>query len=1523
MPLAPSVANNCGNTVLTMQAPPPYADVTYYWQSTATGTSTANTAQNLTMTSGTVYYIRAKDNVNLCWGQAYTVNYTVNQVPGQATGSNVSRCGSGNVDLIASPGSNGDTVRWYTAPTGGGVLATNTTYTVAVASTTTYYAETYNTATGCIAATRTPITAEVVPLVTYYLDADNDGHAVSSMDACSNPGAGYTTTVMPVDDCDDTNDTILGPLTWFLDADADGYPADLNTYYQCTSPGANYRAGPFSLSLDCDDNNPNSFPIKWYEDTDGDGLGNRRGNFVEQCSAPLTGGPWVTNNNDLCPDDPTNSCTILSSGPSYGPNYVYVRQYQKSASEMLAQESIDQTNFPFFTASEGVIQSITYYDGIGRASQQIGMDQSPVINAQKQDFVTHLEYDAYGRMTREYLPYSTSSGTMGSFRNDALTGTLSFYNTATFENTANPYSEKQFDGTPLNRLEKQGAPGAAWQIQSSGDDHSIEFDYHANTGTEVRRFEVDLTTGTDLVLDENGPNEYYAAHVLVKTITMDENHISGKNHTTEEFTDKSGRVVLKRTYADTDITGDGIPESEVAHDTYYVYDDYGNLTFVLSPQMKATTATFANIQSALDDLGYQYVYDSRNRLVEKKIPGKGWEYIVYNRLDQPIMTQDAMMRAANNTALTSDNWLFTKYDKFGRIAYTGKATATSGTTRTAIQNQVNGLTGDLWVNRTGSYFTMDGLNVYYDQGGYPDNAITSPEAVVDELLTVNYYDDYNFDRAGAPTSVTVFGQTSTSATKGLATGSHVKVLETTNWTTGVTYYDAKARAIRTITNNNYLGTTDEVSSLLDFAGKVLKVRTSHTKSATTIVTIDNYMYDHSGRLMSQTQCIGDVTMGDSCPSTAGATELIALNDYDAIGRLVSKKVGGDAATTVSSSAGLQTVDYEYNVRGWLKSINDTNLTDSALSLDSNDVWGFKIKYDDIADPNKQLFNGNISQTLWASSTSNPAPYNPVSHTYTFTYDAMNRLTDAADNTTNYSVGSLAYDLNGNILALSRQGHTNSGATSFGVMDELVYTYNDGNQLVKVLDNGDDTYGFKDVVDQATEYTYDANGNMVTDANKGITSITYNHLNLPATIVTSNGTISYVYDAVGTKLKKTAPSAVTEYAGNYIYQNGTLQFMGQSEGYITPNGMTGYDYVYQYKDHLGNIRLSYLDNGGTLEIVEENNYYPFGLKHKGYNNPPISPLGNNVAQKWNYNGTELDETSELYEMPLRRYDPAIVRWTSIDPVVHYDYSGYQAYDNNPVFWSDPSGADSKHDFLKDNQGRDKFDSFTGLYISPYERNPSSGQKIIDKVASKTLKTFANGIVTYNGEDIELGKLSENEKNYYFKNDSAITVAILLWEFASGAGRETREFTYGTHPFANAVMTNRYIAEVVARFIASGKKAGLSLHDLVESGQELEFGMPFSPDHTNFFDSLEKHVDAITGNLSQLFIGGANAKVSIRDGNINIMISNGTTRNSLLLHLDDRLKDHTDYFRNYDRSTDGNIPLSTIYQNLFYSNKVTIE
>src|SRR5690606_4790674 len=209
-----------------------------------------------------------------------------------------------------------------------------------------------------------------------------------------------------------------------------------------------------------------------------------------------------------------------------------------------------------------------------------------------------------------------------------------------------------------------------------------------------------------------------------------------------------------------------------------------------------------------------------------------------------------------------------------------------------------------------------------------------------------------------------------------------------------------------------------------------------------------------------------------------------------------------------------------------------------------------------------------------------------------------------------------YDKNGNINTLFRNGDLDSNLDVI-VIDDLEYTYDSGNKLLKVIDNSNHPEGFTDGANNENEYGYDDYGNMTRDDNKGITSITYNHLNLPKEIVFDNNPnkkINYLYNALGQKAEKkithNSTVTVTDYQGIFHYGNGDLKFLTTSEGYISTiklrGGATIYRYVYNYTDHLGNIRLSYSDampvageGSGYLVTMEENHYYPFGLKHKKY------------------------------------------------------------------------------------------------------------------------------------------------------------------------------------------------------------------------------------------------------------------------------------------------------------------------------------
>jgi len=905
-------------------------------------------------------------------------------------------------------------------------------------------------------------------------------------------------------------------------------------------------------------------------------------------------------------------------------NYVKSITYKQATASVVPNPDIAVANV-----------QISYFDGLGRPIQQVAHKQS---NSGK-DIVTHIEYDAFGRQTKEFLPFANASASLN-YMTSAATDLVTFYSSYN-GGTTNPFSNKLLEASPLNRVLKQAAPGDAWAL---GQGKEIKFDYQTNGFEEVKHFK--LTANWDSSKGLYNPviveTSYYSANQLYKTITKDENWTSGENNTTEEFKDKEGKVVLKRTYNNGD-----------KHDTYYIYDPYGNLTYVIPPLAEANAS-----QENLDHLGYQYKYDSRNRLVEKKLPGKQWEFIVYDKLDKPVATGPAFSPYGNG----SIGWLITQYDVFGRVVQTGwKAMSVDETERASHQATIN-------------------------SGGNPF-ALSA-----NDVLTKNYYDNYTFTGAPNPMPSLVENQEMATNVKGLQTGSWVKIIDDTSSSTAetsYTLYDYKYRPVHTKTNN-HLGGYTQVDTYLDWAGKTIYTLTKHkrTHDDTELVVKDMFEYTPQDRLAVHKQQINNLP-----------EQLLTKNTYDELGQLVSKKVGGQ---DVSGAASLQTVDYSYNIRGWLKSIND-------VSNINSDLFAFTINYNE-AETATPLFNGNISETFWKTSSDN------IKRKYNYSYDNLNRLLQAdyskeGSTTFNSYLEHLSYDKNGNIQTLLRNGDMDTDGMQFvNPIDNLTYLYdhNNKNQLLRVFDATANPIGFKDDtnglsinqdIEENPDYAYDANGNMTKDDNKGITNITYNHLNLPFIIYfAGDNKITYLYNASGQKVGKKVTQGntitTTDYLGGFQYKNEVLQFFPHAEGYVnaTQNGTSyTFNYVYNYTDHLGNIRLSYSQDPSTnvLKIIEENHYYPFGLKHTGYNSDqmmyvkeasvlkikPKPPLFK-TSYNYKYNGKELQEELGLnfYDYGARNYDPALGRWMNIDPLAEEGrrWSPYNYAMDNPVFFIDPDG-----------------------------------------------------------------------------------------------------------------------------------------------------------------------------------------------------------------------------------------------------------
>ena len=404
---------------------------------------------------------------------------------------------------------------------------------------------------------------------------------------------------------------------------------------------------------------------------------------------------------------------------------------------------------------------------------------------------------------------------------------------------------------------------------------------------------------------------------------------------------------------------------------------------------------------------------------------------------------------------------------------------------------------------------------------------------------------------------------------------------------------------------------------------------------TTREEVYTYSYDYADRVSKVEHTLG------------GTKITLADYTYDSFGRLSTKSLHGSAANKLT---------YAYNLRSWLTGITSTRFTQN---LYYNTGVG------------TARYNGSISSMTWKSGNESTV------RGYKFTYDGLDRMLNAtygetagiSTNANRFSENVTGYDKNGNIKGLQRYGQLSSAA--YGMIDNLTLTLN-GNQLNRVDDavtasayNGG--FEFKNGANAADEYSYDANGNLTKDLNKGISGITYNFLNLPNVVTFSDGsTITYTYGADGTKLRTVhkigSTTTTTDYCGNVVYENGVQKLLLTEEGYVT---LSDSKYHYYLKDHQGNNRVV-ISQSGTVE--ETNHYYPFGGAFASTSN----------VQPYKYNGKELDSKKGLnwYDYGARHYDAVLGRFITVDALYdkHFKVSPYVYCGNEPVGRIDPDGND---------------------------------------------------------------------------------------------------------------------------------------------------------------------------------------------------------------------------------------------------------
>jgi RHS repeat-associated protein len=899
-----------------------------------------------------------------------------------------------------------------------------------------------------------------------------------------------------------------------------------------------------------------------------------------------------------------------------------------------------------------VATTVAYYDGLGRPLQTVQVKSA----ASGHDLVQAMAYDQFGREATKYLPYAATTMD-GSYKTDALhsgAGVSYFYNPAGNGASGNqqsngivinpnPYAQTVFEPSPLNRVTEQGAPGTPWQpVANSTAGHTVKIAYTTNNSTsfaadsilgmQVARYDVTVNPNQTRTLVANG---YYQANQLTVTVTRDENWVSGRAGSVEEYKDMEGHLILKRQY---NYTGTAVQLLS----TYYVYDDFGLLSFVLTPASGADAASAIN-QNTLDNLCYQYRYDERNRLIQKKIPGKGWEFMVYNTLDQVVMTQDA-----NQRNQTPQQWTFSKYDQYGRIILTGMYTSPGSAKDGNIQNPDT----SQWVTLRNLYKNTTNPKWEYRNSSNPTgyDELSDPLGHNYTYYTTTYYDN-NTGIPGLPSTYTLTSGVSVMTT-GLPVAKRTAVLNTpADQLWDVMYYDDLGRLTQSYAQH-YLGGSpantanyDLTTTAYNFTNRPISVTRQHYNtnsiSYPQLTATTTYAYDQVGRKIRTWEQLqyGNNT---SLPKT-----LISQIDYNEIGQVLNKRLH-----SIDNVNFLQNIAYTYNERGWL-------LTSSAP------LFAMQLYYNT---GSLKSYSGNIMFQFWGT------PGN-LNNYYSYRYDELNRLTSGwSPSGNNENIG---YDQMGNVIWLTRY---KSGSQ----IDALTYNYinaagNTTNQLQTVADGSSSTAG---LWTGTTTDTYDGNGNMLSSNNPATNnnqnkSITYNLLNLPQSVSVSTLTggtsaLTYTYDAAGNKLRRTSTGLnnTTDYIAGIQYDGQTtpaLSFIQTEEGKAVYQPTTGgFDYTYYLGDNLGNTRVTFDTQSGSAVILQKDDYYPFGME--------INTQVTNTKNEYLYNKKELQEEQQEYDYGARFYDPVIARWTTIDPLAEKNrrWNPYNYVKDNPIIRIDPDG-----------------------------------------------------------------------------------------------------------------------------------------------------------------------------------------------------------------------------------------------------------
>ena len=889
-----------------------------------------------------------------------------------------------------------------------------------------------------------------------------------------------------------------------------------------------------------------------------------------------------------------------------------------------------------------MMTTVTWLDDFGREESvhQVGFTPS------HKTLVSLTEYDGHGRVSKRWLPALATPQRVilpGLHTVTYLDAHVRPEDIMPGSSEANlgdgaPYSEVIYDGSPLDRPLMEYGSGEAWRQAGRG----ILSEHMGNSAGDERlvchRIEVQASKNdTSFVISSEG---FYPDGSLKVVSVTDED---GKETLT--FTDRHGREILSRQVMK---EGGGCQYL----DTYSVYDGLDHLLAVIPPALSDRLSVGQSLDpEETERYAYLYLYDSKERVCARKLPGIGWIRMEYDDADRLVFTQDGEQRRRGEST-------FMLYDIHGRECVTG-----------VCGHDIP----------TGNMISGFALAEYVGAGGALDGYACSGVTLVSpQVMSAFYYDSHAFvdDFAtGLPDSLAMYG-THIPSLIGRRTGSCLhEVSEGISgkkvW--GLVRYDGRGRVSHTEMSYPDGGwDTEDVEH--DFLGSPVRRHLVHRKGTETVREDLTYTYDDSERLLEVHHSLN-----------GGTPILLARNTYDELGRLSGTERGSNDA--LSST-------YSYNVRSWLTGIDGSLFKET---LHYNELRSDRLGTD------RRRFGGDVSSMEWMSGAGTGT------RSYDFAYDGLGRLVSAdygeyGDHVVGYGT-SYSYDNMGNLLSLSREGDMTSSRK--GIVDNLSMTY-DGNMLASVSDSAPapsvtGSADFRDGASMAVEYTYDRNGNMTSDLNRRISSVSYNRQNRPARIKHSGGTETFTYLPDGTKRGRTVLGkdwslSRTEYRGNLVYAGDSLKCILFDGGLIAMDGASP-EYLFFLRDHLGSTRVVARPDGKAVQV---NHYYPYGMAFAGggmSGNAGAHPVEGGVSvaggsleiggetggmelarpgasQPYRFLGNELYTSNSLglYDFSARMYDPALGRFLSVDPMAegYRHLSPYAYCAGNPVVYADKDG-----------------------------------------------------------------------------------------------------------------------------------------------------------------------------------------------------------------------------------------------------------